>query len=242
MWERIKKYGSTAFLYALGAFVVLNLVIYFFGLLIYLDVLTFFDKTYNFFTALSGLASVFVAVVAIIISLKTSRQQKELQLRQIKLDSFNLRYECWNILKFLYELMLHFKNDIDSYKRDPNLIVSIILNYYGINDYDATNDEKFFYILQLEINGLKESHGIKNLNMLSQIKFVIKDNENIIDEIITEIIKLYSIFSLPLEKTNYEGIFFLFENFCRHKDKIKKMLEQVEKDLNISELHKISDE
>lgn len=165
MWENIKKYCPIFFIYALGVFVILNLVIYFSGLLIYLDVLTFFDKTYSFFAAFSGLASVFVAIVAMIISLKTSRQQKELQLRQIKLDSYNLRYKCWyafSRMEFFFEVAKDMFGceycNIDV-EKNPEYS-SLIKNIRELLDFSSALNEVKFMVSAEDYDVVKEIRKI----------------------------------------------------------------------------------
>lgn len=84
----------------------------------------------------SVIASFLVSIIAVGLSLYTFRSQKvlqtknaqenarlqrelteqnnklqaELQLRQIKLDSFQLRYECWNMLVFINVFISALKN------------------------------------------------------------------------------------------------------------------------------------
>ncbi|WP_416862684.1 hypothetical protein, partial [Helicobacter ganmani] len=99
MWEWINKYSSFFFVLALGAFVVWDLISYFRGLVICFDFLAFCNDNQGFVSAILALCSVWVAIIALFISIRTSRKQNKIQIdlqaRQLKLDTFQLRYECW---------------------------------------------------------------------------------------------------------------------------------------------------
>lgn len=91
------------------------------------------EKYKNFVTAISGFASVFVACVAILYSMQANKKQREfqvdLQSRQIKVDSYNLRITCWRYLKTLDLLMYN--------------LVQVYLNFYNSN---RVNLEKVYYL------------------------------------------------------------------------------------------------
>ncbi len=91
------------------------------------------EKYKNFVTAFSGFASVFVACVAILYSMQANKKQREfqvdLQSKQIKVDSYNLRISCWRYLKTLDLLMYN--------------LVQVYLNYYNSN---TVNLGKVYYL------------------------------------------------------------------------------------------------
>lgn len=194
----------------------------------------------------SVIASFLVSMIAISLSVYTFRSQKilqtkniqenarlqrklteqnnklqvDLKIRQIKLDSFNLRYECWNILQFLENLFSLYTKRISLYKGNYN---------------------KLWVGELLEINDtFKKIYRIKDVRLLLKLKFILKDKKELLGNVVDECEIIETTLILYSEKNEYlPDVINFIEEKIKIIDKIKILIEDVEKDLDISNLDKI---
>lgn len=179
-----------------------------------INILNVYATVYEkFFIAFSGVASVTVATVAIIISLLTSRQQRELQLRQIKLESYELRYKCWNALSQI-EFFLEIENKIfscvetgrhftlEQHKELINYVTSIL-------EYSVVFSEIKFFVTRRERHFIDELQ--EDLKILCKNFFPGNYSRNIENRGLVKNI-------LP---------------------KVREIRKNLEKDLNLVDIHKL---
>lgn len=113
------------------------------------------NENQGFVSALLALSSVFVAIIALFISIKTSKKQNKIQIdlqaRQLKLDTFQLRYECWESFETLYQVMLNIFNickDSEENKKQALIrVYKVFINYnYNHADLKKTINKSKFII------------------------------------------------------------------------------------------------
>lgn len=242
MWEKIKKYCPIVFICALGAFVVLNLVIYFAGVLIYFDFVEFCNDNEGFFSALLGFLAILISVLTYYnqkkeqiknaqenaklqreLTEQNNKFQADLEMRQIKLESFNLRLECLMLLKALREIMNHF-------------CLVIANSKYRECRYSVEQLKKRF-------EKVKKRYKIDKLEYeISKIPFVVK-NEKIDLE---QIIKDFSDVEYVLEKITLEEgdnqlrlrMKFFYYKINPHQKELQDIIKLLEEDLSIVDIHK----
>lgn len=174
-------------------------------------------------SALAGMASAIAAIVGIFISVQTKVQQKELQLRQMKLDKFEVLFE-------FYDVLLEIKNKMRKLNLDKHVMWAFLLKKMLIKEY--------LHILDDSNNELK---------VLRKSMFIVDEKyvENI--ELIYEKLSIvFNFFELLYQREEHEQ----FHELNKKKDWIKSLqqpiienvellLEILEQDLDISNVHKI---
>lgn len=245
MWEVIKKYYPIVFICALGAFVVLNLVIYFAGVLIYFDFVEFCNDNEGFFSALLGFLAILISVFTYYnqkkeqtknaqenaklqreleeknanlqreLTEQNNKFQADLQLRQIKLDSYKIRLECW-------------------------VALSKIENFF--------ESEKKRYLLHKERKGFAYTAEYKELivfmrklldfsSVFTQIKFMISKENGLLLEDVREF--LYIIYS-PHRLWGNEKIVIddMLDVIQKAIPVVEILRKEIERDLFIADIHK----
>lgn len=214
-----------------------------------IGIIAWFNNNEGFVAFLGVIASFVVSVTAIVISVLTYRSQKkeqtknaqesaklqrelteqqnkfqaELQIRQVKLDSFNLRYECWNILQYLDRLFAIYKKRISLYKENYN--ESCIGELLEVNDT------------------VKKIFKVEDVRLLLKMKFILKDKKEVVEQIVNDSEMIETILILNSKQEEYmPDVLYLIEEKIQIIKAVNMLLYELEKDLDISELHKISDE
>lgn len=211
-----------------------------------IGIIAWFNNNEGFVAFLGVIASFVVSVTAIVISVLTYRSQKkeqtknaqesaklqrelteqqnkfqaELQVRQIKLDSFNLRYECWNILQYLDSLFAIYKKRISLYKENYN--ESCIGELLEVN------------------NTVKKIFKVEDVRLLLKMKFILKDKKEVVEQIVNDSEMIETILILNSKQEEYmPDVLYLIEEKIQIIKAVNMLLYELEKDLDISELHKI---
>lgn len=131
MWERCKTISNFCLSFVIviiGILTILNLVVYLGGMIAYFFYNFFCEINLNSLMALSGIASAGAAIIAIIIAVQTKTQQKDLQLRQMKLDKFEVLFEC-------YDVLLVVKSKLQKLAIEDKLRVIFLLDNSSIKRY-----------------------------------------------------------------------------------------------------------
>lgn len=216
------------------------------------NVCLFMDNLLNYFSWLnekaadyekliivfSGLASAFAAIIAIIISLRNSKQQKEIQLRQIKLESYNIKTNqlsyLFVALNFIEKLLFAFGNGMFltlPYER-------ISKTYKDCHEFDVSIQD-----LVIELYKIKYSLPKENLqdfnnsiiifsnscNSFSIISAIVTFGANDKDELFKKYIKL-------TKKGFYQELMESLKNLKKEFQFVQNVLE---KDINIYNIQKI---
>lgn len=160
----------------------------------------------------SGIATAFTAIVAILISLWNSRKQKEIQLRQIKLESYELRYKCWYALLQIEFLLETEQKNLSGFELGVT---------FELKQYDALIERvKEFLNFSCIFNEIKFFTPIRDYNFINKLQ-----------EDLKEVMKHF--FTRKARDMNN----LLIINNCLPK--VKKIRENLEKDLYLADIHKI---
>ncbi len=213
------------------------------------------NENQGFVSALLALSSVLVAIIALFISIKTSKKQNKIQIdlqaRQLRLDSYNLRYECWRRLNNLIaELISWDTRGYEDFEMKLNSFYFLLsVNRFNIDEH-KTSFEGCFCILDVMKNVLLD---------VIKYKFVlIEQNQSVLNELLYSILDIQHEFSNIRDKylkiTNYdelENLFLskknriyelgkkIYNNINGYDKKIEKLINELENDLDISNLDKI---
>lgn len=212
------------------------------GLIFYIDYLNELTEKYkNFVTAFSGLSSVFVATVAIWYSVQANKKQREfqadLQLRQIKVDSYNLRINCWRYLKTLDLLMSHLVQIyLKFYKNNEVNLKKVYFLFLYYNNQQLTLDDaliKNYEVLFLLGNERERERCAEILHanvtcfrLFSQIKIILESNENLNDEICNE----------DEQNELFRKLYEQIEIVDTH---VRLLIDELEKDLYLGDIYKL---
>jgi hypothetical protein len=118
------------------------------------------NNNQGFVSALLAISSLLVSMVAIVISIVTAQKQRKDQLliakrqevvqkRQIKVDSYPYRYECWRVLTFLKEISegINYTAKVaDFYSKSPAQLITIF--EILMNAIPNTSSELLMLLLQ----------------------------------------------------------------------------------------------
>lgn len=183
---------------------------------------------------------------------QNNKLQVDLQLRQIKLDSYNLRYECWRRLNNLIRLLKQFNMVwCPSFKEQINsFYYSLDINELSIIEYKESFEQSFSFLNNIN----------KSLLDVIRYKFIlIQQHQIILNELLNIILEIQDKLNdfrseyfaigeygelkefFDIEKNDIEELGKrIYNNINGYDKKIKKIIEGVEQDLDISELHKIN--
>ncbi len=185
-----------------------------------IDIVNNIDTINNFFTtyektviAFSGIASVFVATVAIIISLRINKQQKNIQLKQLKLECYNLRYKSWYALsqiKYFLEIEEKIFNFLPT-NIETKEYEKIINDVKNMLEYSTTFNEIKFFIPAKEYSNIDK-----------------------LQEILKELCKgfINNSYSRNVTKENLDNIEYSLII-------VKRLCKKLEKDLYLADINKI---
>lgn len=200
----------------LGCFAGIICVIFF----KYIEIIvSYCNSNQGFFSALLGFLAITISIVTFC---RQKKFQIDLQLRQIKLDSFEFRLQCWEELSYLIagytSLLIFIEDELDK-----------LNNFGGI---DVVTKVKILP----RIDYLKK-HGDKIRNRLIIMEFLVNDiDKKLVQEI------CYNFINIVCMQESEK----LYENVRLYKNKIRKdrefllvIKEKLENDLDLYNIHKL---
>lgn len=186
----------------------------------------------------SGIATAFTAIVAILISLWNSSKQKEIQLRQIKLESYNIKtnqlYYLFVAVNFIEKLLFAFGNNIFlrlSYER-------ISQTYKDSHEFDVPIQNLVMELYKIKYLLPKENlqHFNNSIiiltnicNSFAMISAIVTFGNNDKDELLKKYIKL-------TKKDFYKELIDSLKDLKKEFQLVQNILEN---DINIFNIQKV---